>query len=173
MTRVLRFALALGLALFLHFVGARLWGDFPLAFDLFLVVLVRQALDGSTFAGLLAGIVVGAVEDVFSGRVYGFYGCADTAVGYLVALVAQRVVIQRATGVMLAFFAASVGQQAILLLLALLILPGAGAPQVPWILIRAGSAAVLGGAWHVLGSLWRSRYDSWRRNRGSRLQFGR
>lgn len=173
MTRVLRFALALAFAVLLHFVGARIWGDFPRAFDLFLVVLVRQALDGSTFAGLLAGILVGAVEDVFSGRAYGFYGCADTVVGYLTAVVAQRVVIQRATGVMLAFFAALIAQQAILLLLTLLVLPGAGAPLVPWILLSAATTAFLGGAWHVLGAQWRGRYDSWRRNRGSRLQFGR
>ncbi len=168
-----QFALALAVATLLHFVGSRLWADFALATDLFLVVLVRQSLGGSTLAGLTAGVLVGMVEDSLSGRLYGFYGCADTVVGYLAAVVAQRVVIQRATGVMLAFLAAAIAQQAILLLLALLIVPAAGGPSIPWIVAHAGSTALLGGLWHLSSASWRRRYEGWRRNRGSRLQFGR
>ncbi len=168
-----QFLLALAAALLLHFVGSRLWSDFTLAVDLFLVVLVRQALGARTWAGLAAGVLVGMVEDSLSGRLYGLYGCADTVVGYLAAVVAQRVVIQRSTGVMLAFFAASIAQQAILLLLALLIVPAAGGPSVPWIAAHAATTALFGGLWHVGSASWRGRYDSWRRNRGSRLQFGR
>jgi cell shape-determining protein MreD len=119
------------------------------------------------------GLLVGMVEDSLSGRLYGFYGCADTAVGYLAAVVAQRVVIQRVTGVMLAFLAASIAQQAILLLLALVIVPAAGGPSIPWIVVRAGATALLGGLWHLASASWHRRYEGWRRSRGSRLQFGR
>jgi rod shape-determining protein MreD len=167
------FLLALFAATLLHFIGARIWPSLPQAVDFYLVVLVRQALSGGTLSGLLAGVVVGVAQDSLSGRLYGFYGCADTAVGYLTAMVAQRVVIQRATGVMLAFLAASITQQAILLLLTLLLLPASGGLSIPWIVSRALTAALLGGLWHVSSAGFFRRYDSWRRNRGSRLQFGR
>jgi rod shape-determining protein MreD len=171
--RFIRFALVLALAALLHFLAARL--DLPgaSAVNLFLVILVREALQGNTLWGLFAGVVVGAVEDTFSGRLYGLHGCADTLVGYGTALIAQRVVIERTGGVMLTYLGAAVAQQILLLVLVLLILPRGGAPEIPWILARAGVVAVLGGVVHVLTRQWRKRYEGWRHHRGSRLRFGR
>jgi len=170
--RILRFFLGLGIALLIHFVGLQLVPQFPLAIDLFLVVLVFQGIEGDALAGLLAGIVLGLVEDTLGGGVYGIYGVTDTVVGYATAKVAQRVVIQRATGVMLAFTLASAAQQVLLAALALAVFPDPVLPQPLWALVRVAVTAVIGLlVWTALGS-WRARYASWRTNRTSRVHFG-
>ena len=114
---VLRFLLALAAALLVHFVGLRLAPAFPLAVNPFVVVLALYALRGGPLVGLGAGVAIGLVEDALSGGLFGLYGCADTVVGFAVATVAQRVVIERAAGVFLAATAASAAQQAILIAL--------------------------------------------------------
>jgi len=171
--RFVRFALALAFAALVHFTAARLELPGARAVNLFLVILVREAAEGNTLWGLFAGVVVGAIEDTFSGRLYGLHGCADTLVGYGIALIAQRVVIERTAGVMFTYLSAAVAQQIFLLVLVALMLPRGGAPEIPWILARAGVVALLGGLVHVLTHQWRRRYEGWRRNRGSRLRFGR
>lgn len=170
--RVLRFLLGLGLALLVHFIGLQVLPQFPLAIDLFLIVLVFQALDGEALAGLLAGVVVGLVQDTLGGGVYGLYGVTDTVIGYATAKVAQRVVIQRATGVMLAFTLASAAQQVLLALLALVVFPDPVLPQPLWALLRVAASAAIGlFVWSAIGS-WRARYASWRSSRTSRVHFG-
>ena len=74
---------------------------------------------------------------------------------------------------MFTYLCAAVAQQIVLLVLVLLVLPGGGAPEIPWILARAGVVALLGGLVHGLTRQWNARYEGWRRNRGSRLRFGR
>lgn len=170
--RILRFFLGLGIALLVHFVGLQLVSQFPLAVDLFLVVLVFQGIDGDALAGLLAGVTIGLVQDTLGGGVYGLYGVTDTVVGYATAKVAQRVVIQRATGVMLAFTLASAAQQVLLAVLALAVFPDPVLPQPLWALLRVASTAAIGlVVWTALGS-WRARYASWRSSRTSRVHFG-
>ena len=170
--RILRFFFGLGLALLVHFVGLQLVSQFPLAVDLFLVVLVFQGIDGDALAALLAGITIGLVQDTLGGGIYGLYGVTDTVVGYATAKVAQRVVIQRATGVMLAFTLASAAQQVLLAALALAVFPDPVLPQALWALLRVALTAVIGLViWTALGS-WRARYASWRSSRTSRVHFG-
>ena len=162
--RILRFFFGLGLALLVHFVGLQLVSQFPLAVDLFLVVLVFQGIDGDALAALLAGITIGLVQDTLGGGIYGLYG--------VTAKVAQRVVIQRATGVMLAFTLASAAQQVLLAALALAVFPDPVLPQALWALLRVALTAVIGLViWTALGS-WRARYASWRSSRTSRVHFG-
>jgi rod shape-determining protein MreD len=169
--RVLRFSLALAAALLVHFVGVRLWPEFPRAVDLFLVVLVYEALDGNALGGLLAGVAVGLLEDSLTGGLFGFFGCADTLVGYGTARLAQRVVIQRAPGVMLVFLAAAVVQQLVLAILALLLFPDPQTPDPLWVGVRAASSAVLGLLLVLAGRQGRARYDRWRRGRVGRLHW--
>ena len=170
--RILRFLLGLGIALLVHFVGLQLVPQFPLAVDLFLIVLVFQGIDGDALAGLLAGITIGLVQDTLGGGIYGLYGVTDTVVGYATAKVAQRVVIQRATGVMLAFTLASAAQQVLLAAQARAVFPDPVLPQPLWALLRVAITAVLGlMVWTALGS-WRARYASWRSSRTSRVHFG-
>lgn len=171
--RLLRFAAVLLLAALIHFAGAKIHDDFALAVDLFLVVLVGQALPGEAGWALFTGVVVGFVEDTFNGRLYGLYGCADTVVAYLCAVGAQRIVVQRATGVFVAFFAAAALQQALLIALALSVLPDAGRPEWIWIVVKATSTALLGTMFYLIVAAWRRRFAHWRRGRNARLQFGR
>lgn len=171
--RLLRFALALLVAALAHFVGVRVHHAFPLAVDVFLVVLVAQALGGGEGWALFVGVVVGFVEDTFNGRLFGLYWCADTIVAYLCAVVAQRVVVQRASGVFVAYFTAAVVQQALLIGLVLAVMPEAGPAEWTWIVIKAGSAALLGTAAYLAAAALRRRFGLWRRGRGARLQFER
>jgi len=170
--RALRFLAGLAVALLVHLVGVRLWPQFTLAVDVFLVIVVFAGLDGDALAGLLAGVAAGAVQDTLTGGVYGLYGLADTIVGYLAARLAQRVVIQRATGVMLLFLAAAAAQQAILVALALVLFADPALPGLLWVLLKCGTAAVLGLGLFLARGQWRARYDSWRRSRTARLHWG-
>lgn len=169
--RVLRFLAALAAALLVHLAGVRLWPDFAHAADLFLVVLVYEALDGHALAGLIAGVVVGAVEDTLSGGPFGLYGCADTLVGYATARLAQRVVIQRPPGIMLVFLAAAAVQQLVLAALVLLLFSEPATPSPLWVGVRAASSAVLGLLVVLAGRQGRTRLDAWRRSRTGKLHW--
>src|SRR6185369_5251891 len=96
----IKLALGLAAAVLAHFVGTRLFPVFPQVVDLFLVVVALNALSGNSLAGLLAGMVVGLLYDSLYSHLYGLYGFADTIVGYGTARLAQRLVIQRPTGVL-------------------------------------------------------------------------
>lgn len=169
--RLVKFLLALAAAAFAHIVGSHLVPGFVMAVDFFLVVVVFHALDGNTLTGLVAGLVVGLVQDSLTGSLYGLHGFADTIVGYLTARLAQRVVFQRASGVMLAFVAAALVQQLVLIGLALVFFADPELPPLGWIAARAASAALLGIMVWLAGAQWRTRYDGWRRSRAARLHF--
>jgi rod shape-determining protein MreD len=169
--RALRFlALLLG-ALIVHFVGVRAVPGFSAVVDPFVVGLVFQALDASPLGGLLYGIVVGATQDAVSGGLYGLYGFADTVVGYVAAVVAQRVVIQRWPGVMLAFAAGAALQQLVLVAVAFLVLGDPELPGVAALALRPAACAVLGLCLFIATQRGRSRYESWRRNRTAKIHF--
>jgi rod shape-determining protein MreD len=171
--RLLRFGVALLVVTLVHFVGARLDQRFALVFDLFLVLLVTQALPGPPAYALAIGILVGVVEDTFNGRLFGLYACADTIVAYTCALVGQRIVVQRASGILAAYFSAALAQQVVLIVLVLAVLPDVGRVDGLWVVLKAGTVAVLGTAAHLATTSWRRRLAGWRRGRNARLQFGR
>lgn len=170
--RVLRFSIGLLVALLVHLAGMRLVPHFSLAVDVFLVVLVTKALDGDVVAAIVAGAVVGLFQDTLGGTLYGMFGVADTIVAYATALLAQKVVIQRMSGVVLAFVAAAATQQALLALLAFVLFPDPELPRVGWVALRIAVTALLGGVVFIASRQWRQRYDSWRRNRTARVHFG-
>jgi rod shape-determining protein MreD len=169
--RVVRFLLLLVGALAVHFVGVRAVPGFTALVDPFLVALVFQALDASPLSGLVCGVVVGATQDSVSGGLYGLYGFADTVVGYVAALVAQRVVIQRWPGVMLAFVAGAAVQQLVLVLVALLVIGDPELPSLASVALKPLVCAVLGLGLFVATQRGRSRYESWRRSRTAKIHF--
>lgn len=169
--RSLKFALAVLAAVLLHILGLRLWPQFALTFDLFLVVVVWNALDGDTLSGLLGGMMAGLVADSLSGGLFGLHGMVDTIVGYATAYAAQRLVFQRATGVLLIYLLASAAQQAMLMGIAILLLPAPEFPEVPWLLVRAGTTGVLGVMLHIVRSRLSGRMETWRRSKGSKIRF--
>ncbi|HEX5758399.1 MAG TPA: rod shape-determining protein MreD [Thermoanaerobaculia bacterium] len=169
--RAVRFFAALGVALLVHLVGARLWAGFPGYVDLFLVVVVLHALDGESLPAMFAGLAAGLLHDALSGGLYGLYGFADTLVGYGTARVAQRLVIQRSTGVFgVAAFAAAV-QQAVLVLLAFMLHGAPALPPPAAVAIRAALCGAVAMASYLLMGHWRSGVETRRRGRMKRLRL--
>lgn len=163
------FALLLG-ALVIHAAGARLWGGFPRAVDLFLVAVVLHALEGTPVSAMFAGLIAGLLTDALSGGLYGLHGFADTILGYASAFLAQRLVMRRLLSLLLLFSLAAAAQQAILLGLSLLLVSSPGLPDLTWTLVRVATSGLVGTALFAIGRAGRTRMAKWRRGRQSRLR---
>ena len=170
--RALKFFIALAIAVLVHLLGVHLLPSFPLAVDVFLVVVFLHALEGSSLSALFVGMVVGLLSDGLTGRPFGLFGFADTIVGYGTARLAQRLVIQRPTGVLALVSFAAVVQQAIAVSLAFLLLPDPELPHPLWVAVRAGICGLLGTAVHIASLHWRRTADARRRGRMGRLRMG-
>jgi len=171
--RVLRFGLGLGIATLLHVGGLYLWPSFSLAFDLFLVAVVFNALDGNSLAGVLGGLAAGLVADALSGGLFGLHGMVDTIIGYGTAITVQRLVIQRATGAMQIFAVAAALQQSLLMAIILVMLPSPIFPELHWLLVRVATTALLGLLLFLGNSKMRRKVDIWKRTRTSKVRFSR
>ena len=169
--RSLRFAVALAVATLLQIAGVSLFPQFPLAVDFFLVIVVFNAMDGNSAAGMFGGTVAGLVTDGLTGGYFGLFGIANTVVGYGTAVTAQRLVIQRPASSLLVFAVAAAAQQLILLGLSLLFLADADLPQYSWILVKVGTTGLLGGVLYLANRRMRSRVEMWRRTRKTRIRF--
>jgi len=169
--RSLRFAMALAVATLLQVAGVSLFPQFSLAVDFFLVIVVFNAMDGNSAAGMFGGTAAGLVTDGLTGGYFGLFGIANTVVGYGTAITAQRLVIQRPASSLLVFAVAAAAQQLILLGLSLLFLADADLPQYSWILVKVGTTGVLGGVLYLANRRMRSRVEMWRRTRKTRIRF--
>jgi rod shape-determining protein MreD len=142
--RGLSFLLALAVAAGLHLAGLVLIPGFPRLVDLVLIVVVLFARDGRVSTATLGGSAAGLVADALAGGPFGLHGFADTLVGYTAARVAQQLVVQRSSGVILVFTLASALQQALLAALAVLLLPAAELPAAPWMIAKAACTGIVG-----------------------------
>ena len=170
--RSLKLLATIVLAALVHFAGVRLWPDFARATDVFLVVVALHGLEGSSLSALLVGLVVGLLQDTLTSKPFGLFGFADTIIGYVTARLAQRLVIQRPTGVLALVSFASALQQAIVVGLAFLLLPAPESPSPLWAAVRAVACGVLGMAVYIAAGRWRSSSETRRRGRMSRLRLG-
>jgi rod shape-determining protein MreD len=168
----LKLIATIALAALVHFIGVRLWPDFVRAVDVFLVVVALHGLRGNSLSGLLVGLLVGLLQDTLTSGPFGLFGFADTIIGYVAARLAQRLVIQRPTGVLALVSFAAVLQQAITVGLAFLLLPAPEMPSPVWAVIRAGVCGVLGMAIYIVAGRWRNSSETRRRGRMSRLRLG-
>ncbi|HTG34425.1 MAG TPA: rod shape-determining protein MreD [Thermoanaerobaculia bacterium] len=168
----LKLIATIALAALVHFIGVRLWPDFVRAVDVFLVVVALHGLRGNSLSGLLVGLLVGLLQDTLTSGPFGLFGFADTIIGYITARLAQRLVIQRPTGVLALVSFAAVLQQAITVGLAFLLLPAPETPSPVWAVIRAGACGVLGMAIYIVAGRWRNSSETRRRGRMSRLRLG-
>ncbi len=173
MRPLLRFVVGLLAALVLHLAAARVFPALPRSVDFFLICLVANALGTSPIYGMLGGLVAGLVADALAGGPFGLYGLAGTVVGYGTAFVAQRLVIQRSISAVGVFFAAAVAQQAVLLALAVLVLPQPRAPDWLGVLVKAASTALLGALLFAARRMLHRRVESWQLGRPSRLRLQR
>jgi rod shape-determining protein MreD len=168
---VLKFLAGLIAAVLFHLVVMQLWPDLGRVLDVFLVVVVLHGLEGSSLASLFAGLLVGLVHDTLTNNPFGLFGFADTIVGYSTARLAQRLVIQRATGVLAVVSFAAALQEAIVVALMVMLLPDPQLPMPLGVAVQAGLCGVLGMFLHIAGKRWRSGSETRRRNRMSRMRF--
>jgi cell shape-determining protein MreD len=167
----LKFFAGLIAAVLFHLVLMQLWPDLARVVDVFLVVVVLNGLGGNSLASLFAGLLVGMVHDsLASSQYFGLFGFADTIVGYSTARLAQRLVIQRPTGVLAVISFAAALQEAIVVSLMVMLLPDPELPTPVAVAVRAGLCGVLGMFLYIAGKRWRSGADARRRNRMSRLR---
>jgi rod shape-determining protein MreD len=163
--------MALAVATLLQVAGVSLFPQFSLAVDFFLVIVVFNAMDGNSAAGMFGGTAAGLVTDGLTGGYFGLFGIANTVVGYGTAITAQRLVIQRPASSLLVFSVAAAAQQLILLGISLLFVAHADLPQYSWILVKVGTTGVLGGVLYLANRRMRSRVEMWRRTRKTRIRF--
>lgn len=168
----LKLVAVIALAALVHFLGVQLWPGFTGAVDVFLVVVALHGLRGNSLSGLLVGLLVGLLQDTFTDKPFGLFGFADTIVGYVTARLAQRLVIQRPTGVLAVVGLASALQQAVVVVLTLVLLPSPELPSPLWVAVRAGATGVLGLAVYVAMGNWRRSSEARRRGRMNRLRMG-
>ena len=173
MKRALQFAGAVIVALVVHLIGARLLPEWSLIFDLMLIVVVFNSLDGHTASGMFGGLVAGWVTDVLTGHAFGFFGLVDTIVGYSAAFAVQRIVIQRPAGAALLFSLASACQQGLVLGLSLLFLSAPEAPAYPWLLAKAAATGLLGAVAFFTRQRLLNKVDLWRHTRRTRIRLER
>lgn len=171
MQQALKLLAGIALAALVHFVGMSLYPRFGEAVDVFLVVVALHGLRGNSLSGLWVGLLVGLLHDTLTSGPFGLLGFADTIAGYVTARLAQRLVIQRATGVLAVVSFVSVLQQAVVTGLAFLLLPNPELPNPLWAVIRAGACGLVGMAAYIVGSHWRRGADARRRGRMSRLRL--
>jgi rod shape-determining protein MreD len=173
--RVVRLLAILALAVVAHLAATRLFPSFPLRVDLVLVVVVLHALEGNSLSALLFGLLAGLAQDTLASGPFGLFGFADTAVAYATARLAQRLVIQRATGVFLVVSFASLLQQVVLVLLAFLLLPNPTLPEPLGILeqatLKALACGLLGMIIYALTGRLRRAFELSRRGRSGRLRL--
>ena len=169
--QVLKFFAALALAVLVHFVGMSVSPKFGEVVDVFLVVVALHGLRGNSLSALLVGLLVGLLHDTLTGAPFGLYGFADTIVGYVTARLAQRLVIQRATGVLAVVALAAALQQTIVVGLAFLLLPAPELPSPLWVAVQAGACGVLGLAVYIASGHWRRSSEVRRRGRMNRLRM--
>lgn len=159
-------------AVLFHLVLMQVWPDLARLVDVFLVVVVLNGLGGNSLSGLFAGLLVGMVHDTLTNNPFGLFGFADTIVGYSTARLAQRLVIQRPTGVLAVVSFAAALQEAVVVALMVMLLPDPELPAPVGVAVRAGLCGVLGMFLYIMGNRWRRGADARRRSRMSRLRLG-
>ena len=166
-----RLVVALAVAVGVHALGVGLVPGFARVVDVFLLVTVLQGLSGRSLAGLTGGLAAGLTHDALTGGPFGLHGFADTLVGYLTARLAQRLVIQRASGVALVVAGLTIVQQLLLLLVHGLAAPPVPWPDPAWLLLRALTCGLLGGMLVLLRGLWHRGRRARRRRKTRRLRM--
>lgn len=169
--RPLKFLGVLTLTVVAHSAMVRMAPGSVEGVDLFLVLIVLNALVGSSLAGLLGGAAAGLARDALSGSVFGLHGFAGTILGYAAARISQRLVVRRGLGVLLLIAAAVPIQAMILLGLSALALPVLLLPNPTWLLLRAGVSGGLGALLFTGVKAWRRGAPVRRQRRSKRLKL--
>ncbi|HSB36863.1 MAG TPA: hypothetical protein VLH41_08290 [Thermoanaerobaculia bacterium] len=160
--------LAAGLALStLGMLGLGALG-FPAAPDLFLLPVADTAKRAGPTWALVAGLAAGLLEDLVSvpGRLLGLHAFTKILIGYLLATIAARTVVEKPAAIG-GLLAGAVLVESVLLVLLLGILRSEVLLPSPVLLAaRAGATGLLGAALHAASRHpWKERREARRRMR--------
>ncbi len=144
MKLLLRFVIGLICAVLLQTIGLRLFAQFALVFDPFLILVVYHSLDGSPAWSSVRGSAAGLVQDALSGRPYGLHGFANTLVAYAASQLRQHLVIQQPLQVGLLFVLSAALQLATLASLQVMMVSGAELPGLGSMVTRLTSSGAAG-----------------------------
>lgn len=170
--RVIRFFIALAVCVVVQTVGLQISPTFTRAVDVFLVLVVVRSLSSSPAQAMLYGLVAGWTADALAGLPFGTFGIADTLTAFAVAMVAQRLVIERSLSRFGIFTAAALVQIAALTLLARVFVAAGDAPGIVWVVVKALTTGLLATLVMGVAASMTRRWSQARRDRGSRLRFG-
>jgi len=170
--RVIRFILALAVCTLIQTAGLQITPLFARVVDVFLVLVLVWALPSSPLQAMLYGLVAGWTTDALAGLPFGTFGIADTLTAFTVAMVAQRLVIERGISRFGIFTAAALVQIGTLTLLARVFAAATDMPGLGWVALKAVTTGLLAALAVGLGGGIRRRWARARRDRGSRLRFG-
>lgn len=92
--RWLRFVIGLVLAVTIHALLNSLFPNALAFFDPYLILVIYYAMGGHLFGAIWAGLIAGAVQDAYSGSIFGLHAFSLTLVGYLVAVINSRLVLR-------------------------------------------------------------------------------
>lgn len=168
--RAARFLLALAVVLVVHLIAARLAPPFPRLVDLFLVLIVVNALDGNSLAGLLGGAAAGLVEDAVGGAYYGLHGIGGAVVGYSVARATQQLEVQQTSMVMIVFTLAA-GVKIVVESALLFLLRDVPPSEPLWLGTSMLTAGLLGAVVVSGGKAMGRRLHSWRTSRVAKVRI--
>lgn len=169
--RTARFVVALVAVIVLHTLGTRLVPEFTRSADLFLVLTVLWALGGDSLSALLVGLTAGLTHDVLTSGLFALHGFADTLAGYAVARVAQRLLVERASSVLLLAGVASLLQQVLLAALVLVLLPQPELPEPLWVGVQSAVNAVLAAVVFLASGRLRESVAARRQSRSKKLHL--
>jgi rod shape-determining protein MreD len=168
---VVRYLAFLLLVVALHALGVRLYSDFTVYVDLFLVMTVGWAFTSNPLVGLAAGMVTGLTADGFAGGPYGLNGFANTLIGYSAAVAVANLAKMNISGAAILYALAAVVQQLVLLVLVLVMLPNPEAPALLSLAWKVGITAALGAVVFLAQQNMARLMGRWRRSRDARLRF--
>lgn len=136
--------------------------------DVFMILVAAVARSGARPKSLLAGAAAGAIEDALSGDLFGLNGFSKTAIGYTMAAVTNRVMVQNPVAIAISLASGVLGNALVVATLRFLLAqpevgPGPGALALRAVVTSAAGVAVALVARHP----WRER---WRESRLRRLR---
>lgn len=160
----LLFGTALALAATIALAVARV----PAAPDFFLYPVADASRLGAPVFAMAAGLVAGLVQDAVTvpARLLGLHAFAKILVGYLLATLGARTVVEKPVAVGLLLSGAVVLEGGVLALL-LWLLKGEPMPPAPAVLAaRAATTGLVGALLHTASRVpWKARRDARRRRR--------
>lgn len=169
--KLARFLVGCALATALQLLGLHLFGSAFAVFDLLLVVALYNAIDNTPVPSLFGGSFAGLIQDALTGGLFGLHGFALTLAAWLVAVLRQRLTIQKPFQVGLLFSLTAVLQLAVIAVLQYAMLPGSEAPDLWTACWRMLSTGALGALMLFTANRIRQRYGAWIKQRRQRLRL--